>query len=297
MKTGKIFLLTVLFILIVSGCGGGSGGGGGDTAITGDPIWNAWYGVVAESATASFSSLSTASASISTNESALKNVIATESFVTNSKLTFSSAGFSTFNINQDIWNNSSIKYIYLDWASLKGATYYLVYFLGTDGSKNEEVWDSRDTHPNDPTYTNKAFLDLSDELSVFVTDQGEYQFKVIAYNNSYSKEYPVVTVSIGKLLSNIPTGLTCDTTSKELTWTGVAEASGYKVAIYSDPALQTQEWNSGEELLTSTTTTITTSFSTKVLPIGEYYWAAFAYAIQDGKTAEINFAISAFTLK
>ena len=197
-------------------------------------------------------------------------------------------------INEDVWNGS-IKFIFLDWNALNGATYYQVYFLGSDGNQNVQVWDSRQDHPGDPSYTTKAFLDVTDELSGCGIIQGsEYQFKVIAYSGDDSKEYPVITVSIGKELSNIPTNLTANTVSKSLSWTGVTEATSYKAVICSDPNFTVWAWDTGTTRLPAPPP-VPVNFN---LGSGSYSWVVYAYySNPNGRITEITYAISAFTIE
>jgi hypothetical protein len=296
MKKIRLLLLVTIVVISAAGCGGGDNSGSGDNAITGEPVWNAGIGVIAESVMISFSM---ASPGLSVKEREMKGRITAESFAfpANASSVSRNPEFKASDIT-DIWK-ASIKFIYLDWAPLNGATYYQVYYLGNDGSLNQKVWDSREEHKNDPAYTTKAFLDLSDELTGFdgaLTAAGTYLFKVIAYNSRFSKELPVITVSIGKILSGFPTELQADAGAKHLSWEGVAEAGGYKVGIYD--VSQNRVWDNtkgGPDLLPPTRTSI--DFDT--LSQGDYTWTVFAYANDaGGKTAEIAYAApGGFTVK
>ncbi len=295
MKIEK-FLLTIILILSLAGCGGGGGKKkNDDNPITGNPVWKAGFGVVAKSETAFFPSssrLSTASVSLAMKEITLKRLLAAEPFVFATNPVYSDTGFRTFGIDPttNVWLNS-IKFIYLDWEPLNGVVYYKAYFLG-DGSQNKEVWDSRIDNPNDPNNTTIAYLDLGDELSECNLKPGQYQFKVIAYNGKYIKEYPAITVSIGIQLEVLPNPNNYADGSRELSWTPVGGASGYKVGIYSDENLQNRVWDSGTELLSKTIIT----FDTSLIPDKYYYWVVFAYNVRDGKTVEVTMATSGFTL-
>ena len=294
MKKAGLFCLGIVVTFILGGCSGGSNGGG-SAAITGSPVWNAGIGFITESTTATFPTTATATDQASLlktsqsleNGMALKRWLATQSFQARTIMAKSLNGNSNIvlsTIDDKVWQNS-VKYIYLDWGGLSGVSYYNVYFLESDG-KNKLVWSSQDSHANDPAYTTKAFLDLSEELAGENLTAGQYQFKVIAYNNSCSVEYPVITVSIGRLLGDFPT--ITELSLNKLSWKPVDGANGgYKVVIYSDAALLMPIWNSGETLLTNPTT----SFGI-LLPAESYYAAVFAYANENGRTAEITFEIS-----
>ncbi len=299
MKKTELICLGIILSFILTGCGGGSGGG--NPAITGTPVWNAGIGVIIMSTTASFPSLATEggiTASLKDSPAlaggmGFKQWLATQSYHSFAPVAKSLNGNSAITasaISETDWDQS-VKYIFLDWQPLSGASYYQVYFLGADGSLNRNVWDSRDNHPNDPAYATKAFLDITEELAGIVKEAGQYQFKVIAYNSSSSKEYPVITVSIGRLMGSFPTVSTADTGSNKLSWAEVDGAEGYKAGIYKDVTLTTVVWDSGEDLLEDTFTTFD--------PIagGDYYAVAFAYADENGRPAEITGAISGFTIK
>lgn len=182
-------------MVVVSAVGCGSGGGGGDAPITGEPQWNKGLGVIAASTMKSFS----ASSKMATAGLNIKEVLNRESFASFSPSAAPSFKSSAFKASA-VWDDDSVKFIYLGWEPLTGATYYQVYFKDTDGTKNIKVWDSQYISKNDPQYATIAYLDLTDELSgkvegALVNTAGKYKFQVVAYNNSYSKEYPVLTVS------------------------------------------------------------------------------------------------------
>lgn len=283
-------------IIVVSavGCGGGGGGnipGGGDSPITGEPVWNAAIGYITESISSS-SSFVTASAIRTTNILNIKEMITCESFAKTTTPAFQSIVFKAEGSGSTggIWNNG-IRFIYLDWAPISGATYYKVYFKGMDGNNNIEVWDSRSIHSDDPQYATIAYLDISDELKDCVSGPGEYKFQTIAYNNSYSKEYPVITTSIGTKMSSLPTGLDASKTPN-LAWTALTGATGYKVGIYKDSLLRNKTGDSGTTLLYSTTF----DYSTLNLASGFYYWAVYACCVDSSnKVVEITFTVSSFT--
>ncbi len=294
-KTGYIGL-GILLSFILAGCGGG-----GNEAITGTPAWNAGIGVIIESITASFSNSTTegdVTASLKPSPAlagglGIKQWLATHSYHSFSPVAKSLNGNGAITasaISQTDWDQS-VKYILLDWKPLNGATYYQVYFLGADGSLNQNVWDSRDNHPNDPAFATKAFLDITEELAGIVRKAGQYQFKVIAYNGGVSKEYPAITVSIGRLMGSFPTVSTADIGSNKLSWAKVDGATSYKAGIYKDVTLTTVVWDSGEDLLGDT--------FAKFGPIakGYYYAAAFAYADENGQPAEVIGAISGFRIE
>ncbi len=292
----KIIKLSLMIIIVLSiiGCGSGDGGrnDGEDTLITGDPVWNKGIGVITESTTAIFSAYAASSnASCVSKEISIKEWLAGESFVYNAMTAYTKTSFTTSALSTTDWKDA-VKYIFLDWNSLNGASYYQVYFLGKDGSQNVKVWDSRDPHPNDRVYTTKAFLDLSDELKKdsvdLVPEAGEYQFKVIAYNKSYSKEYPAITVSIGRLLDKYLKEDEINISGNQLSWPEIGGASdGYKATVYSDAALTTcsRHWDNA-----------VSPVDLSILPAGDYYGVVFAYADKNGKVAEVTYAIRGFTL-
>ncbi len=299
MKKTELVCLGIILSFLFTGCGRESGGG--TPAITGTPVWNAGIGVIIKSITASFPSLTREgdiSASLKafpalTGGMGLKQWLATQSYHSFSPIAKSLNGNSVITsstINETDWDRS-VKYIFLDWYPLSGATYYQIYFLGVDGSLNRNVWDSRDNHPNDPAYATKAFLDITEELTGIVKEAGQYQFKVIAYNSSSSKEYPVITVSIGRMMGSFPTVSTADIGANKLSWAKVDGAEGYKAGIYKDDTLTSVVWHSGAALLDDTFTNF------DPMAKGYYYAAAFAYADENGRPAEITGAISGFTIE
>ncbi len=293
MKIVKL-LLMIIIVSSVIGCGSGGGGGGGnDPAITGEPVWNKGLGVVTDSATALFSTAVASSSASSgwTKEISLKELLVAQSIVQAANPVHINSGFKAMSLTSEDWG-SAVKYIFLDWNPLSGATNYKIYFLGKDGTMNIEVWNSLDPHPNDPVYTTKAYLDLSDELRKnsedLVPDAGEYQFKVIAYNKSYSKEYPVITVSIGLLLDKYLKEANIIRTGNQLSWPPIDGATGgYKAAIYSDAALTISPWQTDNAVSPA-------DFG--VLPAGDYYGVVFAYANKNGKPAEVTYAIKGITI-
>jgi hypothetical protein len=301
MKIVRLLLVLVIIVASTVGCGGGGGGGnpggsgnpgdgGGDTPITGEPVWNAAIGYITESTSSSSSSTSWIAASMNAtmNSFNIKEMIAHESFAVPTRpvsqsMVYKAAGTASSSINLD----NCIKFIYLDWAPLTGATYYKVYFKGEDGTENKEVWDSRSIHSGDPQYLTIAYLDFSDELNG-VSCPGKYKFQTIAYNNSSSKEYPVVTASIGTKLTSLPTGLDGKTPPK-LTWTALSDASEYKVGIYQDSLLRNKVGDSG------TTLNTTFDYSSLGLADGLYYWAVYACSVDSSnKVVEITFTVSSF---
>lgn len=294
MKTVRLLLVLAIVIVSAVGCGGGGGGsnpGGGDKPITGEPVWNAWSGSVVTSTTATFPNVLGASL-LANMGNGLKELLAAETFVAPIQPVSANKSLVTFAFDSDVWDSASFKFIFLDWEPLTGAAYYLVYFLRSDGSWSQ-VWDSREEHQNDPVYPTKAYLDLSDELAGEVGAAGRYQFKVIAKNSSYSKEYPVVTVSLGILMDGVPVPQNYNiATPDQLSWTRVNNgAIGYKLAIYTDATLRKRVWYSGDALLPAAATS--KSFDPSWAVTG-HYWVVFAYAEENGRTAEINYAMSGF---
>lgn len=288
----------VIVIVSAVGCGGG-GGGGGDTPITGEPVWNKGLGVIAASTMKLFSA-SAMAPSMATAGLNIKEVLARESFAS-----FSSPAkpsFRTLDFNASAVWDGEVKFIYLDWEPLSGATYYQVYFKGadTDGTtKNVKVWDSRYMSDNDPPYATKAYLDLTDELSgkvegALVDKAGKYQFQVVAYNNSYSKEYPELSVSIGRLLDNYFPAEKPEWDTPNLTWTTINSQNAgtsiyYKAAIYSDDKLQDEVWSEAN-------VTSPAAVDTSELVSGKSYnCVVFGYADENGKPAEVTYSTSGFT--
>lgn len=283
-----------MIVISAVGCGSGGGGGnpgGGDVPITGEPVWNAKIGYIAESISSS-SSFMAASANKILNIFNIKETLAHESFAVITAPAFQVTSFKAAGAGGtgSIWDYG-IKFIYLDWAPLSGATYYKIYFKGKDGTEDKEVWDSRSINPGDPQHATIAYLDISDELSKYVSEPGEYKFQTIAYNNSYSKEYPVVTASIGTKMTSLPTGLNSSTLN-ELTWTALAGATGYKVGIYKDSLLRDKAGDSGTTLLSD----ITFDYSTLNLAANNtYFWVVYACSVDSSnKVVEITFTVSSF---
>lgn len=237
----------------------------------------------------------------------VKNAISNETVFFKSQITpvkssSKSIGSYALATNDTLLNN--ISYFYLNWEPLivdsLDADHYEIYYLGPNGTLNEKVWDSRpgvDPHPEDPAYDTgapAAYLDITYELADKVTTAGAYQFRVIGYNagGTVSKEFPVITASIGKLLSNFPTGLQY-TAPAHLSWTGLTGASGYRVGVFSDQALEISVWNSGVTLLPPTTTSV--NVTSGLIGGNEYYWSVIAYALDEtGWTAESTRGISGF---
>jgi hypothetical protein len=201
----------------------------------------------------------------------------------------------------DSFLKDNISFILLSWENLSQTwvNHYRIYYKGPDGSLNEFVWSSADPHPEDPPadpdpQVNTAYLDLDKELDQKVTTAGTYVFRVVGLsgNESQSKELPDITVSIGMLLSNYPTGL--NFTDPLLSWTKVPEANGYKIGIYNDSSLSSGVWDSGVTLLPATQSSINVPAG---LTVGTYYyWNVDAHAVDStGYTAEITRTVSGFT--
>jgi hypothetical protein len=194
----------------------------------------------------------------------------------------------------------NIAYFYLRWQPLAEAwvSHYRLYYLGLTGTLNVMIWDSDDTHDEDPAYNSgdpQAYLDLGYELDgQSISSAGRYQFKIIGYSadGSQTKELPVIAVSLGMALDNYPTDLQCVGT--QLSWTGVTGADGYYVRVFAgdDADLSDPVWHSGDTLLPSTPTSVDMP---PPLP-GDYLWSVAAHAYDDtGWTAEITMGISGFT--
>lgn len=294
-----LIALGILLSFIFAGC---SRGDGGNDAITGTPLWNAGIGVIIQSTTSFLPMSATAGDSSSSGkdsfafveERGVKQWLATQIYhsFTPAARSFNAISDSTTlsSIDDNDWANS-VKYIFLDWQPLNGATYYQVYFLGKDGTASR-VWNSQENHPNDPTYATKAFLDITEELAGIVREAGQYRFKVIAYNGGSSKEYPAITVSIGRLLGTYLRESDIHVSGSQLSWPAIDGASGYKAAVYKDAALTKVAWNSGKVLLQDTFA----DFGD--LSGGDYYAVAFADADDEtGRTLEITYATSVFTVK
>ncbi len=239
----KLTLLTAILLMaaiaITAGCGGGSHSWSGQLA------WRASYGVVSDASSygssgirsAAIGSAAAAASLASLKEAITRGATGGGSYASNlgpaRAAVVGSAG-----VDRDLWDKS-LKYIYLNWEPLSGASSFTVYYLGPDGTQNEPVWTWPGVSPEDPAYNNSdpaAYLDLSDELVGLVEAPGSYQFRLTAFKGSEVKHSNIITVSIGTILNECPANP--QYTSSRLSWTEVTAAAGYTVGytvgLYKD---------------------------------------------------------------
>lgn len=186
--------------------------------------------------------------------------------------------------------SANISYVYLTWDRIPNATRYQIVYNGTT------VWDSNAVSANDPAFslTNpQAYLDLDGELTM-INSAGTYQFQINALNGGTTvHQFATVTASLGMVLANFPTDIAYTSGTKQLAWTGVTGASGYRVRIYSDSTYTTGIYDSGTTLLSATGANL----AAMSLTTGTLYGVIVdAVAVDSsGKTLEITRGIGGFT--
>jgi hypothetical protein len=265
--------LLILFTFL-SGSLAGCGGGGSSTTITAAGAVTG-IGVIMESR------LNEAGGGSNINSEWKRIVLPVKGVTAAVGGTVSTASVS------DSFLSSHVAYIFLNWEPVSSASHYKVAYNGTT------VWDSDDTNSADPSYDKtdpQAYLDLDDELSGKISSAGQYTFQVTALNGTTTvATYTAVTVSLGRLLENYPTGISY--ASGSLSWTGVTAASGYRVRIYDGSNILRAD--SGATLLT----TLSHSLASAGLSSGTYYNVFIdAQALNSSETpVEITRGVSGFT--
>lgn len=290
----KYGLLLILFIVIsLAGCGGGGSSSSGGSKPT--PIYHiSGTGVVlqgkqdqSEQRGIDSQIFAKSALSISINPTLKQLDLKTSGF---KPQTFKAA-LTTLAVDQDFLKENTA-YIVLTWDQVNGAGRYQVFY------GEEKVWDSKDSHPNDPdgTRLDIAYLDLDDELSQTklkancIDKPGQYDFRVYALksntDNTVIYQFATVTVSLGMILVDFPTEIEYDSVKRELTWKGVTGADGYRVQIYEDPDYATKAYDSGSTLLTTTSCDLT---GTDLVIGKQYFVIVNAYAVDgSGNPLEIT---------
>jgi hypothetical protein len=292
----KLTLLTAALLMaaINAGCGGGGGHGW-----AGQIRWKAAYGVLS-AGNYGFQAAAMGSAS---TVAALKKAItrgATGGAPHASSLDpVRAAAVNTASVSTALWN-SSLKYIYLNWEPLSGASDFTVYYLGPDGTQNEQVWPPPDGSPEDPDYNSSdpaVYLDLSVELAGLVKDPGSYQFRLTASKGSETKQ-STITVSIGTILNQCPAPANPLYISSRLNWSAVTAAPGYTVGytvgIYKDSFTSANEIWRTPAAIPDLFVTLPPSGVT-MTPGDDYLCSINARAVDtNGKIVEITNATSGF---
>jgi hypothetical protein len=263
-------ILCAFLAVSLAGCGGGGGSSSSGPAysVTG-------VGVIMESR------LGESSGDMTIN-SELKRI----SLPVSGAVAQSNGSLQTASVS-DSFLASHVAYIYLTWDAVSSADHYQVTYNGT------KVWDSTDPHPADPIYSAtapEAYLDLDKELAGTITSAGQYAFQVLALSGTtVVATLPSVNVSLGRLLENYPTGISY--ASGSLSWTGVDNASGYRVLVFDSS--NTLKADSGSTLLT----TLSYSLPGSGLTSGTYYKVIVnALAVgSSGTTVEITRGVTGFT--
>lgn len=185
--------------------------------------------------------------------------------------------------------DQSISFILLRWEPIGGKTYIVEYW---DGSQFVQVWDSEESHPEDPLFDQadpQAYLDLSSELVGYILGAGYYQFRVVAKDSASTEivNLPMIDVSLGMQLDSYPTDL--QLVNEQLTWAEVSGANGYRVQIFDQTGMRI--YTSGAVLLTDTTLEVPSLLNSEE----HYTWWVDAHAVDDmGWTTEITRGISGF---
>jgi hypothetical protein len=213
-------VVTLLAALTLSGCGGSGGSSSGTPDTPAASITSVMaVGVIAESKTADINSVSLGSGSVSPNWKRLDVPLVNQTGVTTQRIMANSINLT----GKDIY-----AYIYLAWNAVTGANSYQVCYNGTP------VWDSTDSHPNDPAVgPTQAYLDVNEELSGKISAVGSYSFQIKAFNvNGTLLAEGIVAASLGVKLGDYPKNITYVNGTHQLSWTGVSGANGYRVQLY-----------------------------------------------------------------
>ncbi|HEX3047427.1 MAG TPA: carboxypeptidase-like regulatory domain-containing protein [Bacillota bacterium] len=241
----------------------------------------------------------------------LKKIITEDIRHFTTKSRFNSASISAMSATQQVLNDN-ISFVLLSWGVLTDDEYaqcndhFKVYYLGPSGTENIKVWDSRDSHPEDPDYNPgapRAFLDLSNELAELVENAGTYIFRITGYDNLETKSFnlPKITVSLGMKMDKYATNLYYATNNNPptLNWDVLTGVDGYRIGIYNDAGLEQLVWDSQNSAETDgylPPSAISIGIPTSLSANTHYYWCVNAYSFDDtGWPEEITRGISGFT--
>ncbi len=226
-RSGKIIsglIISALLVITLAGCGGG---GTPTPTPTPEVINNAiGVGVVMQSRISIM-------ASIGSSSSAWKSIV----LPSNGVYSYKPARLLRITGANTTFPTGSFAFIYLKWDPVNSATHYQVTYQGNP------VWDSNTTYSGDPAFiaaNPQAYLNLDNQLANKITAPGNYQFQVNALNGSaVVAQSVVITVSLGMLLDNYPvmTATSYNSSTHQLSWTGVTNANGYRVQVYNN------DWN------------------------------------------------------